>query len=147
MFNMVETVSDLSQYILNSLISKDKIEDESLPILEQLIDINKLGLITFESQPHDVSRYTNRMWIKRSYLNGMFPKELVQNLAQKLVNINPNIVVNENVLMLNPKDDYLQLYNFKDDQTPLVNDLYPMALNIENEILEWISGKRSGQEI
>ena len=137
------TVKEFATYIMNSLTNMNLIEEETLPILSELIEINSLGLITFESQPVNLMSAIfsdTSFWVQRAYLNGMCEKHKVGKLATKLFEINPNIVLGETVLNVDPKKDRLQLFNFKEDGIPLKSGLYPMACCVENTNINWHDG-------
>lgn len=138
-----KTIEELRSYILKRLYNR-QVEDESIPILHLLIQINQLGLITFESQPSDAISQVfsdGSFWSKRAYLNGLFPRKLVAKLATALHGLNSRIVVSETVLNEDPSKDHLNLFNFTKDNVPLIHGLYPMARCCNgNEILNWYSG-------
>lgn len=136
-----QTIPEFRQYILNRL-TPNILEDESLFIISDLITINKLGLITFESQPVKTfpPNLDNTTWSQRAFLNGLYPKRLVQILVNNLVALDPYIVVSETYL--NPQLDQLKLYNYTDFHVPLVDGLYPMAVitDIRGNIVSWHEG-------
>lgn len=141
--NIPSTVEELKTYILNRLI-----DDETIPILSNLIKINKAGLITFESQPSECKSLEDLQNFKvytRAYLNGLFPRNLVISLATELIKLNDKITISETVLHDNIKNDHLNLINFIQDDIPLVYGLYPMICiisdqNVQTNKIEWLSG-------
>lgn len=145
--NTPSTVEGLKTYILNRLIDK-KIDDETIPILSNLININKAGLITFESQPSECKSSEDLQNFKvytRAYLNGLFPRNLVILLATELIKLNDKITISETVLHDNIKNDHLNLINFIQDDIPLVYGLYPMICiisdqNVQTNKIKWLSG-------
>src|SRR5258708_24416544 len=92
-------------YIIN------KLEKESDIILNELLEINRLGLITTESQPRTRKRYSDSFFMQRAYLIGYFPHELMSLFVNKLTEINPNIIVAETILA--PHGDGFNLWNFQ----------------------------------
>ncbi|CAH6419807.1 Hypothetical protein HVR_LOCUS888 [uncultured virus] len=118
------SLTELNKSIINDLTAGTRLHDETQLIINDLIEINKLGLITYESQPHTIERKV----IYRSYLNGIYPKILVPYLATLLINADPEIIISETILTDNRDNDKLQLYNIRDeDYNMLVYDLYPMS--------------------
>lgn len=148
----INSLVELKNGVISRLTPK-YLNDESLSIIDELRKINNNGLITFESQPSEtVMLSRNIKWKKRAYLNGIYPKNLVQSLAEILVESDRNYIIGETVLNHDGKDT-LQLYNYdKDDDLVKKSHvyrefgLYPMALSInlddplENRYVEGYSG-------
>lgn len=123
-----KSIESLRSYVLKKLQNAE-VDRESIHILHYLIDINRLGLITFDSQPADSMLVFSdgTFWNKRAYLNGLFPRQSVAKLATLLFSLNNKIVVSETVLQNDPAKDYLNIFNFTRDSVPLIQGLYPMS--------------------
>lgn len=140
--DLVNSVEELQADIIQKISSGYQIDKETAPILNHLIEINRWGFITFESQPAmSEPLYGNSIWIKRAYVNGLYPRELVPYLASRLITTNPNIIISETLLHQTPQKDQLQLYNFRDtDRETSVYGLYPMAESHENGKIKYFDG-------
>ena len=149
----VNSVEELQVDIFNKISSGYQISQETAPILNYLLEMNRLGFITFESQPAESKPLcSDIIWKKRAYVNGLFPRQSVSYLASRLITANPNIIISETLLNRPPKKDQLQLYNFKDtdskktegiehgDRENSIYGLYPMAESHENGTIGYIDG-------
>ena len=139
--NDINTVKELKRYIMD-YIRGGKLNEESIPILNYLIDINKTSFISFDSQPYKNTINDGVEYIQRAYINGIYPKRKIGKLVKRLP---VGIVLSET--RLNKEKDELYLYGNKDKETPLVNklevcfqkdkpELYPMFKNGD----KWIRG-------
>lgn len=134
MDNEVSDLQDLKSRVIEMILN-DELDDESNIILKELLEINQLGLITTESQPHLTKKFGNYNWIQRAFLNGFFPHQLMDIFINKLIDINPNILVAETIL--NPKGkkyDKLVLWNFQDYDYDIIvdNNYYPLHMQLFN---------------
>jgi hypothetical protein len=78
-----------------------------------------------------VVNHASYTWIQRAFLIGYFPGELMSLFVNKLVEINPNILVAETVL--SPKGDELRLWNFQpSDDLIAINGKYPLSMQVYN---------------
>lgn len=138
-----DNLNDLKIKILNA-IQHDGLDDESNIILDKLYKINQLGLITVESQPYHFRNVEDMYFlVKRAFLNGLYPHNLVNYFVQELLKINPNIMVVETIL--NPKGekyDTLKLWNITSKDYDIVIDgSYPLGKQIfKNGIVKYFNG-------
>jgi len=138
--NNINNVNELKRYILN-YIGEGKLNEESIPILDYLMEINKTSFISFDSQPYNNIINDGVEYIQRAYINGIYPKSKIKGLVKRLP---MGIVLSET--RLNKEGDVLYIYGKKDKDTPLVNklevncddepELYPMFKNGD----KWIKG-------
>lgn len=65
----------------------DKLDEETLPLVKDFVQVNKLGLLTYDSQPGgSFTRYDRRLktfvnWEQKFYVNGLFPKRSLKKLV------------------------------------------------------------------
>jgi len=134
-------IEQLRECMLSSL-SHIHIDSNNHAIMGDLLWIHNFGLTILDFAPYSIStdKDTGQFWISRAYLNGIMERRLVCKLAKELCQENNKIVLSETVLRDNCEDDYLNLYNFTEDNVPLINNLYPMAYSPNEHGGKWLLG-------
>jgi hypothetical protein len=128
---------DLQIQILSDLASGHNLmEETTTEVVQLLYEINLLGLITFESQPHRVISNVN--FTQRSFVNGIYPTGLVPYLVETLHQLHPEMIISETQLNLNGTSS-LKVYG-DISGVPLSYGLYPMFMNAQGEYIEGMSG-------
>ncbi len=129
----IECIRKLRSYIAYNLAAEN-VPKDMLVVLPELMNMNNLGFITFDAQP-----YINDFHlVKRSYVNGLYPRKFVGKLATQLFAINNKIIISETVFRPKPDDDYINLYNYHNTRISLIDGLYPMAYRISNSTKQWL---------
>ena len=135
----IKSINELQSFILKRLKDLKGIDPESLLIMNDLIQMNQLGFITFESQPYS----EDYRYVQRPYVNGLYSKKLVPLLAEKLYELNPSVMISENILGDSVLQDKLRLWyvNDEDYKILIAGNLYPMSkAKIENRYMDGYSG-------